>query len=112
METPSKTLFIADLPNDTQESDFDDLFRNASGFQSTRLRRDKRDNVVGFAEFESITDATKMKESLENQFRKRVPKPFTVYFSNPKTKTNPRRNDTSSLNGRICLTTLSQGTQE
>jgi len=69
METPtvapSSTLFVADIPPGMTEETLQSLFNQYEGYRGARLRYDRNDNPVGFADFESSQQASRAKESLQ-----------------------------------------------
>eukprot|EP00953_Heterococcus_sp_UTEX-ZZ885_P031462 16507-Heterococcus_DN1.PRE.1 len=51
MEAPSDTLFLGGLPPDVVSEELEKIFNNCVGFVSCRLRKDRNNSQVGFAEF-------------------------------------------------------------
>lgn len=53
------TVFVSRLPQEIIEEEFKSFFVDCEGFVSSRLRRDRKGNVVGFVEFRSAESAEK-----------------------------------------------------
>ena len=60
------TLFLADLPDDCEESEVSGSFISCPGFISVRLRSDKNQRRIGFADFSTLPDATAALEEIGN----------------------------------------------
>jgi len=62
---PTNTLFIAEVPHNIPEKDFVAIFQAQEGFKSARLRRDRNNHVVGFADFEDTDSSSLALETLQ-----------------------------------------------
>jgi len=78
---PSQCLFLPELPSSLKDDELERHFRGFFGFISCRTRFDRNGKLVGFVEFETPSQATRAKESMERS------SPFTghawlIHFSN------------------------------
>jgi RNA recognition motif-containing protein len=62
---PTNTLFIAEVPSSINEKDFVKIFQAQEGFKNARLRKDRNQNVVGFADFEDVESSSLALETLQ-----------------------------------------------
>jgi len=92
---PCSTLFVADVPFNTDETAFADLFRQCPGFITARLRPDKNDNRVGFVEFETPQQASNAKDQLQNHKFDQLDVGLNILFSK-QNRTKRNREDSSS----------------
>mmetsp|Transcript_16040 Transcript_16040/g.22296 ORF Transcript_16040/g.22296 Transcript_16040/m.22296 type:complete len:294 (+) Transcript_16040:226-1107(+) len=101
---PSSTLFIADLPPDFEENDLVSLFMSLEGYQSSRIRKDKKNNSVGFVEFLDAHTASMARDALQGYKTSFNDKGFSIQFSQNKPKKKSRddgsRNNFSNNNGK------------
>lgn len=101
---PSSTLFIADLPPDFEENDLVSLFMSMEGYQSSRIRKDKKNNSVGFVEFQDTHTASNARDALQGYKTSFDEKGFSIQFSQNKPKKKSRddgsRNNFSNNNAK------------
>jgi len=102
-ETPTSTLFVADVPSHLQEREFSALFASCDGFLNARLRHDRNDNVVGFIDFEDSESASRAKDRFQDyKFNPLNDNGISVHFSHSATRNRGRsqeREGGSSSNG-------------
>jgi len=96
-ETPSSTLFISEVPTDTTETDFSNLFQSCNGVLGTRLRWDRNDNLVGFVDFDSEENAVQVKNRFEDgKFQALSNAGMNIHFA----RQNTRNRDNNSGGNR------------
>mmetsp|Transcript_3958 Transcript_3958/g.6035 ORF Transcript_3958/g.6035 Transcript_3958/m.6035 type:complete len:254 (+) Transcript_3958:83-844(+) len=61
-EHASDTLFLVGVPEDCQIDKIERVFRTCDGFVSCRIRKDRSNSTVAFAQFVDETSASKAKE--------------------------------------------------
>jgi len=97
------TLFVADVGIPLEKEDeFINLFQNTSGFIGGRLRRDRNDNVVGFAEYEDLESAVLAKNRLQGYrlASSHSEQGLAIQFSHGGRNRRSRRDDYGNRRGR------------
>jgi len=97
METPSpqsNTLFVADIPSNVTEVEFVSIFQLQEGFKGARLRKDKNNHIVGFADFEDNESASLALETLQSyKFAHHLDRGITIHYSHNVTNSQKYRTD-------------------
>jgi len=84
IETPSTTLFVSGLDPEMSEDDFASLFQNCQGVSGTRIKFDKKDNLIGFVDFDSEDNAVAIKNRFDNgKFQALSGPNYDVHFARP-----------------------------
>jgi NADH:ubiquinone oxidoreductase subunit len=97
METPSSTLFVADLPFGLDEAQFAGVFRGTAGYLESRLRKDRNSNVIGYVEYDDAASAARVKESLSNyKFHPLADHGISIHFSPPRPNNSNTNNNKES----------------
>jgi len=86
---PSNTLFVADIPSHVTQEDFVSIFSHQEGLKNARLRKDRNNHAVGFADFEDSESASFAMETLQGYKWSVNDQGITIHFSN--NATNPSR---------------------
>eukprot|EP01088_Endostelium_zonatum_P007947 TRINITY_DN2043_c0_g1_i1.p1 TRINITY_DN2043_c0_g1~~TRINITY_DN2043_c0_g1_i1.p1 ORF type:complete len:283 (-),score=66.78 TRINITY_DN2043_c0_g1_i1:60-908(-) len=82
IETPSTTLFVSGLDPEMSEGDFASLFQNCQGVNGTRIKFDKKDNLIGFVDFDSEENAVAIKNRFDNgKFQALSGSNYDVHFA-------------------------------
>jgi len=81
METPSNTLFVANIPFGLDEQEFVDLFAKHNGFVEARLRKDRNDNFVGFADFQDATSASRARDGINGYKFSHTDSGLSIHFA-------------------------------
>jgi len=93
METssqPSNTIFVADVPQNITERNFIPVFQAQEGFKNARLRKDRNNNLVGFADFEDAESASLAMETLQGYKWSPLDKGLSIHFSHNSANSHPR----------------------
>jgi len=86
---PTNTLFVADIPSHITQEDFVSIFTHLEGLKNARLRKDRNNHIVGFADFEDSESASYAMETLQGYKWSVNDHGITIHFSN--NATNPTR---------------------
>jgi len=101
-DTPTSTLFVADLPFNISEAEVAAIFHNQKGFKSSKLRKDKNGSAIAFVEFEDIITAAQAKENCQGYKMSMSDKGLAIQFSRSAVQSpKPRASRHDNEQGRV-----------
>mmetsp|Transcript_8145 Transcript_8145/g.25253 ORF Transcript_8145/g.25253 Transcript_8145/m.25253 type:complete len:838 (+) Transcript_8145:362-2875(+) len=81
MSQPTETLFVADVPQGTLQSDLAAIFASLPGYLSCRLRRDRNSETVGFVEYATVSEAEVARAERQGFVMQSGHRGLSIYFS-------------------------------
>jgi len=97
---PTNTLFVADIPSHVIQEDFVSIFSHQEGLKNARLRKDRNNHVVGFADFEDSESASFAMETLQGYKWSVNDHGITIHYSHNATNPSRQRSENGSTNPR------------
>jgi len=97
---PSNTLFVADIPFNVSQEDFVSIFSHQEGLKNARLRKDRNNHVVGFADFEDIESASFAMETLQGYKWTVNDHGITIHYSHNVTNPSKQRPENDRVASR------------